>query len=106
MVHFLRYIRENKTLGLNNYADMNDAPVSDLFIQASIKTENQLMNFSASSWKGFPETGRSTVVYIIFIKMRQLTMSHMFQYQFLNQVQKLSTMNHELQEWLLCLHER
>ena len=35
LVHLLRYIRDNKTLGLNYYADMNDAPVTDLLIQAS-----------------------------------------------------------------------
>ena len=46
LVHLLRYIRENKTLGLKYYADMNDAPVTDLLRQASIKTENHLMAFS------------------------------------------------------------
>ena len=35
LIHLLRYIRDNKTLGLKYYADMNDAPVSDLLIQAS-----------------------------------------------------------------------
>ena len=50
LVHILRYIRENKTLGLNYYADMNDAPVYNLLKKASIKTENQLMDFSDSSW--------------------------------------------------------
>ena len=37
-VHLLRYIRYNNTLGLKYYADMNDAPVSDLLRQSSIKT--------------------------------------------------------------------
>ena len=37
LVHILRYIRDNKTLGLKYYADMNDAPVTDLLIQASLK---------------------------------------------------------------------
>ena len=50
---------ENKTLGLNYYADMNDAPVSDQLRQANIKTENHLMDFSDSSWRVFPDTGRS-----------------------------------------------
>ena len=45
MIHLLRYIRYNKTLILHYYADMNDAPVSDLLRQASIKTKNHLMNF-------------------------------------------------------------
>ena len=40
LVHLLRYIRYNKTLVLKYYADMKDAPISYLFIQAIIKTEN------------------------------------------------------------------
>ena len=66
LVHLLRYIRDNKTLGLKYYADMNDAPVSDLLIQAIIKTENHLINFYDSSWQDRPDTGRSTGEYIIF----------------------------------------
>ena len=71
-VHFegfiplLRYIRDNKTLGLKYYADLNDAPVTDILRQYSIKTKNHLMDFSESSWKDFPDTGRSTGAYIIF----------------------------------------
>ena len=49
LIHLLSYISENKTLGLNYYTDMNGAPVSDLLIQASIKTENQFLDFSDSS---------------------------------------------------------
>ena len=30
LVHILRYIRDNNTLGLKYYANMNDAPISDL----------------------------------------------------------------------------
>ena len=37
---------------------------------------------------------------LYFIKVVQLTMSHMLQYQFLNQVKKVSTMQHALQECL------
>ena len=53
-------------MGLKYYADMNDAPVTDLLRQDSIKTENHLMAFSSSSWKYCPDTFRSTVSYIIF----------------------------------------
>ena len=66
LVHPLRYIRDNKTLGLKYDVDMNDAPVTGLLRQASIKTDNHLMAFSDSSWKDFPDTGRSTGAYIIF----------------------------------------
>ena len=66
LIHLLRYITDNNTLGLKYYADMNDAPVTDLLIQASIKTENHLMYFSDSSWKYFPDTGRIIGAYIIF----------------------------------------
>ena len=66
LIKFLRYIRYNNTLGLKYYVDLNDAPVTDLLRQASIKTKNHLMDFSDSSWKYFPDTGRSTGAYIIF----------------------------------------
>ena len=60
LLHLLRYIRDNKTLGLKYYAGINNAPVTDLLRQASIKTENHLMAFSDSSWQDFPDTDRST----------------------------------------------
>ena len=34
LVHLLRYIRDNKTLGLKYYSDLNDAQVTDLLRQA------------------------------------------------------------------------
>ena len=45
LLHILRYIRDNKTLGLKFHADMNDAPVSEILRQASIKAENQFLDF-------------------------------------------------------------
>ena len=45
---------------------MKDAPLSDLLRQSSIKTENQFMDFSDSSCKYCPDTGRITGAYIIF----------------------------------------
>ena len=66
LIHLLRYIRENKALGMKYYADLNDSPVTDLLRQSSIKTKNRLMGFSDSIWQYCPETGRSTVAYIIF----------------------------------------
>ena len=53
-------------MGLRYYDNINDAPVSDLLRQDSIKTENKLMDFYDFSWKYFLDTGRSTVAYIIF----------------------------------------
>ena len=66
LVHLLSYIRNNKTLGLKYYADLNDAPVTDLLRQSNIKTKNHLMAFSDSSWQDCPDTGRSTGAYIIY----------------------------------------
>ena len=60
------YIGENNNLGLKYYADINYAPVTDLLIQASIKTENHLVDFYDSSWQDCPDTGRSTGAYMIF----------------------------------------
>ena len=66
LIHLLRYIRDNKTLGLKYYSYNNDAPVTDLLRQANIKTNNHLMAFSGSSWQDYPDTVRSTGAYIIF----------------------------------------
>ena len=60
LVHLLRYIRYNKTLGLNYYSNMKDAPLSDLLRKSSINDENKLMDLSDSSWKYCPDTGRHT----------------------------------------------
>ena len=43
LVHLLRYIRDNKTLVLKYHADLNYAPVTDILIQANIKTKNHVM---------------------------------------------------------------
>ena len=84
-------------MGLKYYADLNDAPVTDLLRQASIKTKNILMAFSESSWIDCPNNGRSTGAYINLYQGGPIDMSHMFQDQLLNPVQKLSIMQHVLQ---------
>ena len=50
LVYTFIYIKDDWTLGLKYYADIKDAPLSDLLRQANIKTENQLADFSESSW--------------------------------------------------------
>ena len=65
LIHLLRYFRNNNTLGLKYYADLNDAPVTDILGQANIKTKNHLMDFSDSCWQDCPYTGRSTGAYTI-----------------------------------------
>ena len=66
LVNLFRYIRDNNTLGLNYYAEMKYAPLSELLRQTIIKTDNQLMAFSGSRWKYFPDTGICIGEYIIF----------------------------------------
>ena len=43
LLHLFRYIIDNKNLGLECYAKIEDAPLSVLLIHASINTDNQLM---------------------------------------------------------------
>ena len=66
LVHLLLYIRDNRTLVLKYYADLNDAPVTDLLRQSNIKNKNHLMDFSDYSCRDCPDTGRSTGEYIIY----------------------------------------
>ena len=65
LVHVLRYVLDNKNLGLKYFARIYDAHLSDLFIQYIIKTEKQLMVLYDSIWQYFPDTGRSTGEYIL-----------------------------------------
>ena len=65
----MRSIEYNKTLCLKYYADTKDAYLSDLLIQASIKIENQLMEFYDSICKDFTEHRRSTGAYMIFYQV-------------------------------------
>ena len=48
------------------YADLDDAPVTDILRQANIKTKNHLMGFSDSSLQDYPDTEISTGAYIVF----------------------------------------
>ena len=66
LIHLLKYIRDNKNLVLKYYADLNDAPVTDILRQVNIKTKNHLMAFSDSSWQDCTDTGGSIGAYIIF----------------------------------------
>ena len=66
LIKFLKYIRDKNNLVLKEYADINDAPVTDLLRQTNIKTKNHLMDFSDSIWQDCPDTGISTGTYIIF----------------------------------------
>ena len=69
MVHLLRYIRDNNKLGLKYYANIDNSYISDLFTQARIKTENQLIMFSDSIWQDWTYTGRCTGAYIMFYQV-------------------------------------
>ena len=86
------------TLGLKYNADMNDAPVTDLLRQASIKTKNHLMDFLIQFGKIVETLAEVQEHTISFIEVVQLTMAHIFHYQLLNQVHKVSTIQHALQE--------
>ena len=66
LVHLLKYIRDNNTLGSKYYADIKYEPLSGLLIQDNIKTENHLMVLSDSSCQYCPDTGRSTGAFMIF----------------------------------------
>ena len=51
---------------LNYYPNINDGSVSELLRRASIKSENQLMDFSDYRWQDCPSNGRITGANIIF----------------------------------------
>ena len=85
---------------LKYYADLNDAPVTDLLRQSNIKTKNHLMAFMILVGKIVQKLEEVQEHKLFSIKVGQLTMAHMFQDQFLNPVHKVSKMQHSLQECL------
>ena len=100
LVHMLSYIRGNKTLGLKYYVNINDTPVSDLLRQASIKLRTNWWLFLIIVGNIFQKLAEVHDHTLYVIKVGQLTMAHIFQDQLLNQVQKVSTIQHAMQEWL------
>ena len=86
LIHFFRYIRDKNTLGLKYYADLNDAPVTDLLRQDNIKTKNHLMDFLILVGKIVQILEKVQEHSLFYIKVGQLTITHMFQDQFLNPV--------------------
>ena len=76
LVHLLIYIRDNKNLGLKYYAKIYYAPLSVLFRQYIIKTDNQLIVLSDSILKDCPDTVIIKGSYIFFIKVDQLIIAH------------------------------
>ena len=100
LINLLRYIRDNKTLVQKYYADQNDAPVTDLLRQSNIKTNNQLMDFLILVGRIVQKLEEVQEHILFFIKVDQLTMVHIFQDQLPNTVQKVSTIQHALQECL------
>ena len=90
LVHLLRYISYNKTLGPKHYVDLNDAQVTDLLRQANINTKNHLMTFSDSSWQDCPDTGRSTGAYIMFYQVGPIDPCSIDRYSSDEQVETLT----------------
>ena len=66
LVHLLRYIRDNKNLGLKYYSKIEYVPIYELLIQDITKMDNQLVVLSYSSWHDWPDTGRSKGAYTVF----------------------------------------
>ena len=58
--------KHTRNIDLTSNTDMYDAPLSDMLRQDIIKTDNQLIGLSDSSWQDCPDTGKSTGKYIIF----------------------------------------
>ena len=66
LVHLFIYISDNKTLDLNYYADLKDAPLSEMLRQPNIKTDYQVTALTYYIWKYFSYTVRSIGSYMIF----------------------------------------
>ena len=69
ILHLLKYIRDNNNLGLKHYDIKEDAPISDLLRQVSIKSENQFMVLSNSRRKYCTDTVRIAGLCLVFYQV-------------------------------------
>ena len=84
LVHLLKYIRDNKTLGLKYYANIDDAPVSTYWDKLVLKLRISWWIFLILVGKIFQKIAKVQEHKLYFIKVCQLTMAQIFQDQLLN----------------------
>ena len=72
-------------MGLKYYSKIEDELLSEILIQASINTENQLMMFFDSRFQECLDNDRSTGAYILFIKVDQWIIEHILQMPLIEQ---------------------
>ena len=65
IIHVLRYLRDNPTLGIKYYSDWEQSPLCNLLKNNGLPTKNELVTFSDSSWQDDIDTSRSTGCYLI-----------------------------------------
>ena len=68
IVHVLRYLRDNPTLGIRYYANWNESPLCKMLKENGLSTNNELVTFSDSSWQDDIDTSRSTGSYIVIYR--------------------------------------
>jgi hypothetical protein len=61
----LGYLRKYPAYGIRFYTNVSTSPVNELLRNNTIET-NEIMAFSDASWQDCPDTGRSTVGYLVF----------------------------------------
>jgi hypothetical protein len=61
----LGYLRKYPAYGIRFYHNVSKSPVHELLQEQKIET-NEIVAFSDASWQDCPDTGRSTIGYLIF----------------------------------------
>ena len=65
IIHVLRYLRDNPTLGIKYNADLGQSPLYKMSQKNGLSTSNELVTFCDSSWQDDVDTSRSTGCYVI-----------------------------------------
>ena len=64
----LVHLRKHQYYAIKYYSEYNDSPIHNIFNDNDIRM-SEITSFSYSTWKDFPDTGRSTIVYKISCKV-------------------------------------
>ena len=66
VIHVLKYLRDNSSLGIKYYHNITSAPVHKILLETGMPVIHDLVGMHDSSWQDCPDTGRSTGSYVHF----------------------------------------
>ena len=69
VIHKLKYVRDNNSLGLKYFHLWNDSPIYKVLKNNDLMVTHDIFGTHDSSWQDCPDTGKSTGCYVQFMQV-------------------------------------